>query len=104
MAWLCLILAGFEEIISVIAMRHVDGFKRKLPIAVMVIGFGCSFYLLSRAMLVIPAGVAYGVWAGVGAVGISIVGVVLFKEKLNTVQCLFLGMIIMGVMGLRFTT
>lgn len=101
MAWVYLILAGLEEIISVVAMKYVDGLKHKKPIAVMVIGFMCSFGLLSQAMQVIPIGVAYAVWAGVGTVGIAVVGMIGFKEKINIIQLVFLGMVLIGVVGLQ---
>jgi len=83
MAWIFIILAGLEEVVSVIAMKYVDGFKHKKPIAVMVIGFLGSFYLLSQAVQEIPAGIAYATWPGVGTIGIAIVGIIRFKEKMN---------------------
>lgn len=104
MAWLLLVLAGFEEITSVIAMKYVDGLKRKIPILVMVIGFGFSFYCLARAMQELPAGVAYAVWAGVGTVGISLVGFLWFKERMNIIQIGFISLILIGVIGLRLST
>ncbi|MBA4535724.1 multidrug efflux SMR transporter [Bacillus aquiflavi] len=103
MAWIYLTLAGIEEIISVIAMKYVDGFKRKWPIAVMVIGFGFSFFFLSRAMQILPSGVAYAFWMAVGAIGISLVGLIWFKEKLSWLQWMFLIFILIGAIGLKAT-
>lgn len=104
MAWLFLILAGCEEIIAVIAMKYVDGFKRKTPLIVIAVGLGVSFYFLTQAMLVIPSGVAYAVWAGVGSVGIVLVSYFWFKESYSKTQFLFLILIIVGIIGLRLTT
>lgn len=103
MAWIWLILSGIEEIVATIAMKYVDGFKRKTPIIVMSVGFLFSFYCLSHAMMELPAGVAYAVWAGVGAIGITIVGVFWFKEKMNKKQVFFLACILVGVIGMRLT-
>jgi len=104
MAWLLLIISGLEEIISVIAMKYIDGFNRKTPLIVMTLGLLLSFYCLTQAMLVIPSGVAYAVWAGVGAVGITLVSMFWFKEKYNRTQILFLICIIIGIIGLKLTT
>lgn len=104
MAWIYLILAGIEEIIAVIAMKYMDGLKRKWPIIVMTVGFVFSFYCLTLAMQMIPPGVAYAVWAGVGTVGITLVGLFWFKEKYRLNQFIFLGLIIIGVIGMRLTT
>ncbi|KAB7704755.1 QacE family quaternary ammonium compound efflux SMR transporter [Bacillus aerolatus] len=103
MSWIFLLLAGIEEVIATIAMKYVDGTKRKWPIAIMVIGFIFSFYCLSRAMLELSAGIAYAVWTGIGTVGITIVSIIWFKEKLNKFQALSLAFIIIGVAGLRLT-
>ncbi|AQT84101.1 putative membrane protein [Paenibacillus larvae subsp. larvae] len=104
MAWFYLILAGLEEIIAVVAMKYVDGFKRKTPLIIIAAGLGVSFYFLTQAMLVIPSGVAYAVWAGVGSVGIVLVSFFWFKESYSRTQFLFLTLIIIGIIGLRLTT
>ena len=104
MAWLFLIIAGIEEVISVIAMKYVDGWKRKWPLLVIVFGLAASIYMLTHAMVVIPAGVAYAVWAGIGTVGITLVSLFWFKEKYNAQQFLFLTCIVIGIIGLRLTT
>lgn len=104
MAWFFILLAGLEEVVSVIAMKYVDGLKHKKPIAVMTIGFLASFYLLAEAMQEIPAGIAYATWSGVGTIGIAIVSIIRFKEKMNGVQLAFLSLILVGVIGLQLST
>ena len=103
MARIFILLAGLEEIVSVIAMKYVDGLKHKKPITVMVIGFFASFYLLSQAMQELPAGIVYAVWSGIGTIGISIVGILRFKEKMNAKQVAFLSLILVGVFGLQLS-
>ena len=103
MAWIFILLAGIEEVISVITMKYVDGLKRKKPIAIICIGFFVSFYLLSQAMQEIPAGIAYATWSRVGTIEISMVSIIRFKEKINAFQFLFLGFILVGVVGLNFS-
>ncbi len=104
MAWALLILAGIEEVIATIAMKYMDGFKKKGPLCVMIIGFAFSFYCLSSAMRVLPAGVAYGVWTGVGSLGITLTGILWFKEKLGAYQLISLCFILIGVIGLKVAT
>ena len=103
MVWIFILLAGLEEVVSVIAMKSIDGLKRKKPIAVMVIGFFASFYLLSQAMQELPAGIVYAVWSGIGTIGISIVGILRFKERMNAKQVAFLSLILVGVFGLQLS-
>jgi len=103
MVWGLLLLAGIEEVIATIAMKYMDGTKRKVPIIVMTVGFIFSFYCLTKAMQVLPAGVAYAVWTGVGSIGITLAGTFLFKEQLRFSQLLSLILILIGVIGLRMT-
>lgn len=103
MAWFFIVLAGLEEVVSVIAMKYVDGLKNKKPIVVMTIGFLVSFYLLAEAMQEIPAGIAYATWSGIGTIGITLVGVIRFKEKINRLQLTFLSLIFVGVIGLQLS-
>ena len=103
MAWLFILIAGLEEVVSVMAMKYVDGIKNKKPIAIMVIGFILSFFLLAQAIQEIPTGIAYAVWSGIGTIGITLVGIFRFKEHLNSGQILFLALIIFSVLGLQLS-
>ncbi|MCY8620024.1 multidrug efflux SMR transporter, partial [Bacillus haynesii] len=78
--------------------------RKKWPIVVMVLGFGLSFFCLSKAMQVLSAGVAYAVWTGIGSIGITAVSLFWFKERIRAPQLISLGFIIVGVIGLRLTS
>jgi quaternary ammonium compound-resistance protein SugE len=58
--------------------------------------------LLIRALRDLPAGTAYGVWTGIGAIGVAILGIVFFSESAHPLRLLFIGLIVAGVIGLRF--
>ncbi|GAB1787078.1 hypothetical protein PMEGAPL128_61930 [Priestia megaterium] len=55
-------------------------------------------------MRILPAGVAYGVWTGVGSVGITLTGILWFKEKLGIYQLISLCFILIGVIGLKIAS
>jgi multidrug transporter EmrE-like cation transporter len=44
---------------------------------VVLIGFGTSFYLLSISLKVIPIGLAYAIWSGIGIVLTVIAGILI---------------------------
>ena len=62
-----------------------------------MIGYLISFYFLSLTLRVIPVGIAYAIWSGVGIVLISIAGAVLFKQHLDAPALIGIGLIIAGV-------
>ena len=68
-----------------------------VPITLSFVNMG----LLALAMRGLAAGTAYAVWTGLGAVGVTIFGVVLFGERLSPVQIGFLALIIVGVVGTK---
>lgn len=60
-------------------------------------------YLLSKAAQTLPIGTAYAVWVGIGAVGAGILGIVLFKEPINLERIGFMALLIISIIGLKFT-
>ena len=52
----------------------------------------------------LPLGTAYAVWTGIGAMGAVIAGAVLFHEPLSLSRIFFLALILVGILGLKFTS
>ena len=61
-----------------------------------------SFLFLSLALKALPLGTAYAVWTGIGAVGVTILGIVLFAEPANALRLGCIGMIVGGIVGLNW--
>lgn len=61
-----------------------------------------SVVLLGIAMRKLPVGTAYAVWAGAGAVGTVILGIVLFNEPAHLARLVCVGLIVAGIAGLKF--
>ena len=101
MAWFYLAMAGVFEIVWAIGLKYSDGFSKPLPGALTLASMGVSVWLLAIAMKTIPVGTAYAVWTGIGAVGVAVLGMILFGEsrEILRVACLFL--IIAGIIGLK---
>ena len=101
MGYWYLIIAIVAEVLATSALKQSDGFSRLLPSLVVMVGYGASFYFLSLVLRTVPVGVAYAVWAGVGIVLITIVGAVLYDQKMDMPAVLGIGLIISGVVVLR---
>jgi small multidrug resistance pump len=97
MKWIYLGTAIIAEIIATSALKASDGFSHLLPAVITVVGYAVSFYFLSLTLREIPVGVAYAIWSGVGITLISLVGVVLFKQHLDTPALIGMGLIVAGV-------
>jgi small multidrug resistance pump len=92
--------AILSEVAATLALRASEGFSRPLPVAVVIVGYGLSFWLLALALKHIPVSLTYAIWSGVGTALIAIGGVVAFGESMNTMKLLSLAVIVLGVAGL----
>ena len=80
MAWVYLTIAGVFEIGWAIGLKYSNGFSKPLPSMLTVVAMAFSLWLLALAMRTIPVGTAYAVWSGIGAIGVAILGMLLFGE------------------------
>jgi quaternary ammonium compound-resistance protein SugE len=102
MAWLILGIAVITEIVWALSLKWAAMQATWLASAVPVTLSFVNMGLLALAMRGLPAGTAYAVWTGLGAVGVTVLGVVLFGEKINPAQSCFIALIIVGVAGTKF--
>jgi quaternary ammonium compound-resistance protein SugE len=103
MAWVILVIAGLFEVVWAIGLKYTQGFTKVVPSIITVVGMIISVYLLALASKTLPIGTAYAVWTGIGAVGAVILGIILFNEPRDLLRLAFVGLIILGIIGLRFT-
>jgi small multidrug resistance pump len=96
-----LTIAIITEVLATSALKESQGFSRLVPSLAVVAGYGASFYFLSLVLQTIPIGVAYALWAGLGIVLITIVGAVVFGQKMDLAAILGIALIISGVVVLR---
>ena len=82
-------------------MKHTDGFTQLWPSIGVASAMIISFILLACAIRHIPLGTAYAVWAGIGAAGAAIYGVILYDEPTSLWRVLSLCAIVAGVLGLK---
>lgn len=98
MSYLYLTIAIVAEVIATSALKASEGFTNLIPSLVVAVGYGVAFYFLSLVLKTIPVGVAYAIWSGLGIVLISIIGLVLFQQKLDLAAIIGMGLIIAGVL------
>lgn len=102
MAWVVLFIAGLCEIGWAVGLKYTDGFTRLWPTVFTGVSLVVSMGLLGVAMKSLPLGTAYAVWTGIGAVGTVILGIVLFKEPATVARLVCVGLIVAGILGLKF--
>lgn len=101
MAWLILGIAVITEIIWALSLKWAAGaaswHASLVPVTLSFVNMG----LLALAMRDLPAGTAYAIWTGLGAVGVIIAGIMLFGDRVSPVQAGFMALIVVGVVGTK---
>ena len=98
MSYVYLFIAIVAEVIATSCLKASESFTRLWPAVATVTGYAIAFYFLTLVLRTMPTGIAYAIWSGVGIVLISVVGWVVFKQKLDLPAILGLGLIITGVL------
>lgn len=104
MAWLILFTAGVLEIIWAVALKQSDGFTKLVPMLIVWPTAGASFWLLALAMRSLPAGTAYAVWTGIGAVGVATIEIIMGGAPTTAIRLVSIAAIIAGIVGLRLSS
>lgn len=101
MPWLYLFIAIIGEVIGTTALKASDGFTKLGPSLLVVLGYGIAFYLLALVLRTIPLGITYAIWSGVGVAAVTLIGWLLYGQRLDLPALLGIGLIVAGVLVLN---
>lgn len=104
MAWTWLVLAGLLEIVWATGLKYTEGFTRLWPSVITGAAMLASIYFLALALRTIPIGTGYAVWTGIGAVGVAILGIILFNEPRDLLRIGSILLIVAGIVGLKLVS
>ncbi|SMC23662.1 quaternary ammonium compound-resistance protein SugE [Andreprevotia lacus DSM 23236] len=99
--WISLIFAGLFEVAWALALKASQGFSKPLPTLIFAVTAAVSMVLLAYAMKHLPAGTAYAIWTGIGAVGTVVLGMVWFGDPVNMLRIASIVLILAGIIGLK---
>ena len=98
-----MIIAGLFEAVWAIGLKYAEGFTKLWPSVITIIAMAISLYFLALAIKTLPVGTAYAIWTGIGAFTTAILGVVLFSEPIHFSRIFFLILLLISIIGLKFT-
>jgi quaternary ammonium compound-resistance protein SugE len=104
MAWLILFVAGLFEVGWAIGLKYTEGFTRLVPTVLTVAAMVISIALLGLSLKTLPVGTAYAVWTGIGAVGTAALGIYLFGDPATMARLASIGLIVVGIVGLKLVS
>jgi len=101
MKWIYLLIAGALEITWAVAMKMSNGFTVLVPSIIAGVGYIASAVFLAIALKQLPLGTAYAMWTGMGILGTTLLGILVFHEKLSVPQIICVILIVTGIAGLK---
>ena len=75
-----------------------------LPTIGTVAAMVASIGFLGLALKSLPVGTAYAVWTGIGTVGTAALGIYLFNEPATLLRLTCIGLVLLGIIGLKITS
>lgn len=97
LAYAILFVSIICEVIGTSALHASQQFTRLVPSLIVAVFYAGAIAGLAFTFKVIPMGIAYALWSGLGIVLISTVGWLVFGQKLDVWAILGLGLIVAGV-------
>ncbi|PAJ43209.1 multidrug transporter, partial (plasmid) [Staphylococcus aureus] len=82
-------------------LKTSEGFTKLWPTLGTLLSFGICFYFLSLTIKFLPLNITYATWAGLGLVLTTIISVIVFKENVNLISIISIGLIVIGVVLLN---
>jgi multidrug transporter EmrE-like cation transporter len=104
MTYAYLALAIVFEVGWAIGIKVNRGFApplKPLPIAATFLMYILSFVFLALAARRMDIGMAYAIWAGLGAALIALIGIVYYHEPATALKIVSLVLVVAGVAGLN---
>ncbi|PAX08174.1 DMT family transporter [Sphingomonas lenta] len=103
-AWVLVALAISLEILGTFLLKLSNGFEKWRWGSLSILCYSLCFWVLAPALRVLPVGVVYAIWSGVGIVAAAALGVMFFGERLSAFQLVCIALILAGAVGLRLTS
>ena len=104
MGWVLLIAAILLEVAGTTNMKLSEGFSKLVPSVLVLFFYALSIIALTFAVNRLEVSVAYAVWSGMGTALVAIIGLWFFQESVTSIKVIALGLIIVGVVMLHFTS
>ncbi|RAX58899.1 hypothetical protein CCZ01_01515 [Helicobacter monodelphidis] len=102
--WVFLVVAIVLETIGTTSLKQAATTSNHLFTLIFALAFVGSFTLFWNALKGIDLSIAYAIWAGAGVVFISLLGIIVFKEEITFPKLIFIGFILVGVVGLKLNS
>ncbi|MGH7846377.1 MAG: DMT family transporter [Candidatus Binatia bacterium] len=101
MAWMVLAAAAVVDVAMAVALKYTDGWTHFWPSLLGVVFANSTIFLLTVSLKSLPLGTAFAVFTGIGAIGITLVGILFYQESTSPARLFSIALIIGGIVALK---
>lgn len=99
--WFYVLCAAIVEVFWVLGLKYSESSLEWIGTICLII---LSFYFIIKACVSLPVGTVYAVFTGSGAAAIALIDFTLLGESFAISKVFLIGLIIVGVIGIKMTT
>lgn len=103
MRWLLLSIGILTELAGSTCMKLSNGFTNVYASILTFVFWGISFSVFIFALKHFDLSFAYAIWAGIGIMLVSVIGMAYFKEPVSMLKIISIIIIIIGVVMLNMS-
>ena len=97
LAYILLIIAILLEITATGSLKATEGFTKWVPSFVSIITISICMFIMSHVVKILPVSITYATWSGIGIVGLTLIGIMKYKQIPNLATMFGLTLIVIGV-------
>ena len=95
--YVLLTVSIIAEVFGTTMLKLSEGFTVLLPTALVIVAYAISFGVFVFVLKHVPLGLAYGIWGGLGTVGTTIIGCVVWGEPFTLYTGLGMALVVGGI-------
>ena len=96
-AYILLIISILLEITATGSLKATEGFTKWVPSLISVVAISICMFLMSHVIKILPVGITYATWSGIGIVALTLIGIIKYKQIPNLATIFGLTLIVIGV-------
>jgi len=103
MKWILLFIGIIAELLGTTSMKMSDGFSNLYPSIFTFVFWAIGLSVFLFALKEFDLSFAFAIWAGLGIIGVSIIGILYFKEPYSIMKIISIFIIVIGVIMLNLS-
>jgi len=95
--YIYLAIAIIAEVTATSTLKLTEEFTKPIPSLVVLVAFGVSLYFMTLTLRILPVGIMYAFWSGIGIMLVTVIGILVYKQIPDLPAIIGMFLIVSGV-------